>query len=377
MSRPAHTIDNTLVHIYEREERGLVSFYLTYTLNGKRHKERIKDLPRIARTDSHFNDYRARAQAFQWARTEEIRRNALNLSAVSNIPLSDWFCVVSDRVRARQRADVSRHSWAVVIRHTGEIVEAYRHTTVQEVSVAFLRAFTVWLTHTYTNAQGRHLAQTTAAKRLTAFSYVMKQAVRDGIIATNPFDLLERGERLRPADTDRDYLTADELQRLIDTPTPYAATRNVYLFMCYCGLRISDVIRLRWSDIQSAGGRSWLRIRQQKTQNTLSLPLSVSAWHYLPPREDKPPESLVFTSLPCEQVLNRELKKWAKSAGINKRLTLHTARHTFATLLLTKGADVYTVSKLLGHSSVATTQIYAKIVDKKKEQAVDLLDTLD
>ena len=264
----------------------------------------------------------------------------------------------------------------MVIRHTGEIVEEYQRTTVQAVSVAFLRSFSVWLTHEYTNAQGRHLAQTTAAKRLTAFSYVMKQAVREGIIVTNPFDLLERGERLRPADTERDFLTADELRTLIDTPTHYTATRQVYLFMCHVGLRISDVKSLRWSDIHAAAGRSWLRIRQQKTQNTLSLPLSASAWHYLPPRDEKPPESLVFDALPCEQVLNRELKKWATSAGIHKRLTLHTARHTFATLLLTQGADIYTVSKLLGHSSIATTQIYAKIVDKKKEQAVDLLDNL-
>ena len=77
-----------------------------------------------------------------------------------------------------------------------------------------------------------------------------------------------------------------------------------------------------------------------------------------------------------EPAMNRALKAWAKRAGIDKDITLHTARHTYATTLLTKGADLYTVSKLLGHSEVATTQIYAKIVDSKKVEAVNLLNNL-
>ena len=67
------------------------------------------------------------------------------------------------------------------------------------------------------------------------------------------------------------------------------------------------------------------------------------------------------------------LRKWASEAGITKHLTFHTARHTFATMMLTLGADLYTTSKLLGHTDVATTQIYAKIVDKKKDEAVNLV----
>jgi site-specific recombinase XerD len=72
--------------------------------------------------------------------------------------------------------------------------------------------------------------------------------------------------------------------------------------------------------------------------------------------------------------MNRNLKYWAKIAGIDKNLTLHTARHTFCTWLLTKGVDLYTVSQLAGHTNIKTTQIYAKIVDEKKRAAVSLLD---
>lgn len=141
------------------------------------------------------------------------------------------------------------------------------------------------------------------------------------------------------------------------------------------GRRASDVERLRWCDLTESDGRVWLSITVKKTQKPLSLPLSHTACAVLPPRNGKSANEPIF-DLPAEQTMNKRLKDWAKAAGVNKKLSLHTARHTFATLLLTQGADVYTVSKLLGHSSVQTTQIYARIVDKKKEQAVDLLDNL-
>jgi site-specific recombinase XerD len=74
--------------------------------------------------------------------------------------------------------------------------------------------------------------------------------------------------------------------------------------------------------------------------------------------------------------LSDNIRKWAALAGIRgKRISFHTARHTFATLELSLGADLYTVSKLLGHSNITTTQVYAKVVDKQKEEAVSLIDS--
>ena len=77
--------------------------------------------------------------------------------------------------------------------------------------------------------------------------------------------------------------------------------------------------------------------------------------------------------MPCDGYLNKLLKDWVKSSGIKKRITFHTSRHTNATLLLSLGVDLYTVSKLLGHTQIKTTQIYAKIVDKKKDDAVNMI----
>ena len=105
------------------------------------------------------------------------------------------------------------------------------------------------------------------------------------------------------------------------------------------------------------------------------MPLSELALRWLPERENARDTDNVF-NIPSKQFANIVLGKWVDDAGVTKHITFHTARHTFATMELTAGADLYTTSKLLGHSNVTTTQIYAKIVDKKKVDAVNLLNNL-
>ena len=112
----------------------------------------------------------------------------------------------------------------------------------------------------------------------------------------------------------------------------------------------------------------------QKTGKPIYQPLSESAMQWLPERGNASPNDAVFGTLPALASINRMLKIWAEAAGVTKRVSFHTSRHTFATMLLPLGADLYTVCKLLGHSNVKTTQIYAKIVDSKKVEAVNLFD---
>ena len=111
-----------------------------------------------------------------------------------------------------------------------------------------------------------------------------------------------------------------------------------------------------------------------KTNNPVYIPLSSQAVKWLPERKDCASEDLVFGGLPNASNLCVNLKNWADKAGIKKNVTFHTARHSCAVLLLTLGADIYTVSKILGHRSVRATQVYAKIVDKKKDDAIALVD---
>ena len=155
----------------------------------------------------------------------------------------------------------------------------------------------------------------------------------------------------------------------------YRQLKNAFLFSCFTGLRKSDIMQLRWSEIIKDNGRLIIYKRIQKTQRWLSIPLSGKAIEWLPKRNRHANEDGNIFKPMSNSSISDNIRKWALAAGIkHKRVSFHTARHTFATLELSLGADLYTVSKLLGHSSITTTQVYAKVVDKQKEQAVSLID---
>lgn len=171
----------------------------------------------------------------------------------------------------------------------------------------------------------------------------------------------------------RSYLTLEEVRRLAETPCRVDGLKHAFLFACFCGLRYSDIRALTWKSIRDMGdGRLQIEIIQQKTQEAVYLPLSENAVAQLPARGNA--EDAVF-KLPRGHT-GEAVAAWAAAAGIEKHVTFHVARHTCATLLLTFGADLYTVSKLLGHTNVKTTQVYAKIVDEKKRAAVELIPTI-
>ena len=171
---------------------------------------------------------------------------------------------------------------------------------------------------------------------------------------------------------ERDYLTADELKTLAAAKCPNDQVRAAFLFSCFCGLRLSDVEGLTWAEVHQDGDTWQIETRMQKTRQILYLPLSDAARRYMPERGDKGPESRVF-DLPKRVTTQCDIRTWVQRAGITKNISFHCARHTFATLALTQGADLYSISKLLGHTNVNTTQIYATIIDQKKQAAVNLL----
>lgn len=168
-------------------------------------------------------------------------------------------------------------------------------------------------------------------------------------------------------------------RQFIDTKyTPDNDVKPAFLFACFTGLRYSDIYRLTWGELATGpDGNTRIETKMKKTGKDLYMPLSENALQWLPERGNKPDTSRVFCKLP-DQAGNADarLHTLAKHAGIGKKVSFHVARHTFATLTLTYGADLYTVSKLLGHTNVRTTRIYAKIVDANKCKAVNLIPEL-
>lgn len=243
------------------------------------------------------------------------------------------------------------------------------NTRLANIDKEFCQRFIEYLKHE------SGLKPTTQKTYFICLNTILNDAERNGLIAKNPIRKIEAEDKIQAERPHRDFLTIEEVKKLIDTPpVKKLSYKQVFLFSCFCGLRVSDIDGLRWGDIvEGENGRKYARITQKKTSKPLFLPLSVEALRWLPERpEHAGEETKVFPRLNAGN-LDRSYKKWGRSAGVEKPFSIHTARHTFATMLLTCGSDIYTVSKLLGHRKITTTQIYAEVVDAKKAEAVDNL----
>lgn len=197
---------------------------------------------------------------------------------------------------------------------------------------------------------------------IVALRHICQKAVREKYLKENPFAHI-KGKR---ATSKREYLTIPELQKLSSTEPPIHSVRDAFLFSCYTGLRLGDIIRINSHMIDDG----YITFVQSKTGSQERMKLPSQALDIIEGKEG------VLFPLPAHKQMRNALSLWVKKAGIDKHITFHCARHTFATLQLTLGTDIYTVSKLLGHSDVRVTQLYAKLIDQKKDDAMDRISCL-
>jgi integrase len=209
------------------------------------------------------------------------------------------------------------------------------------------------------------ISRNTAATYFSIFKAALKQAFVDGFLT---IDLSAKIKGIQEQETRREFLTIEELNTFAATPCEQDTMKRAALFSALTGLRHCDIQKMQWKEIQIDGDQTRLNFTQQKTKGVEYMPISPQALELC--GEPRKPEQLVFEDLPDLSWISNPLKKWVKAAGITKKITFHCFRNTFATLQLSNGTDIYTVSKMLGHTNVKTTQIYAKVVDEKKEKAV-------
>ena len=210
----------------------------------------------------------------------------------------------------------------------------------------------------------RKLGKNSAAGYFSTFRGLLKIAYRDKMIRENVNDFLER---IETEDIRKEYLTLEEVKRLNNTPCKFPVLKAASLFSCFTGLRISDILKLKWEDIEqlSDGGLA-IRLRSQKTQTEAVLPISDEAISLCGDKNT----GYIFKGM-NRSMIQEPLKEWLKEAGIKKHITFHCFRHTYATLQIAAGTDIYTVSKMLTHKNVSTTQIYADLVDAKKRESAN------
>lgn len=198
------------------------------------------------------------------------------------------------------------------------------------------------------------------------FKVVVAKGKKENMIPPFPLDL----DPVKPTESHKEYLTYEELIKLKDTPCTIPVLKSAAIFSALTGLRHCDILKMVWIEIwHSAAEGDGLTYKQQKTGTVEVMPLTPQVRELM--GERRGPEDLVFQGLKYSTLFTTVLKQWVLGAGIKKKITFHCMRHTFATMQLTFGTDIYTVSKLLGHKSVATTAIYGKIISQVKRDAVN------
>ena len=248
---------------------------------------------------------------------------------------------------------------------------------LSEVDKEFCRGFVSFLRTCKIYKGKKTMSDTTARLLMYRIIEAMNKAVVEGLIPSNPFKSLDSKEKPKIRTARREFLTVEELKILIKTPCRYDIVKKAFLFSCFTGLRYSDMKSLKWSEIHTTadGKARYIEHRQVKTKKTVTIPLSDEALRWMP--EQMEGIDQVFHELKISPgTVEDVLKEWMKDCKVDKHITYHCSRHTAATTLLTLGANLYVVSKLLGHSSIQMTEVYAKIVDQKKVETMNLVNNL-
>ena len=248
---------------------------------------------------------------------------------------------------------------------------------LSEVDKDFCRGFVAFLRTCKIYKGKKTMSDTTARLLMYRIIEAMNKAVVEGLIPSNPFKSLDAKEKPKMKNGRREFLTVEELKILIKTPCRYDIVKKAFLFSCFTGLRYSDMKSIRWSEIHATadGKARYIEHRQVKTKKTVTIPLSEEALRWMPKQQEGIDQ--VFHELKISPgTVEDVLKEWMKECKIDKHITYHCSRHTAATTLLTLGANLYVVSKLLGHSSIQMTEVYAKIVDQKKVETMNLVNNL-
>ena len=347
---------------------GGYSLLLDYQIDGVRTREFLKMylVPEVTKIDEIQNQETLKAaNLMKTRRIVEIQSGKAGIKKKNgkNMLLSKYLEQQYDRYM-----EAGKTKYAPNIDKLKNWINKYNsHITLKTIDRDYLIGFVKYM-------KDGGLAPGTIHMYYSNLNTMLNNAYRDDLIDENPFRKVALQDRPKKPESTREYLTFDEVQKLINTKCGNDQVKRAFLFACFTGLRLIDVENLQWSKIKRSGAGYQVEERQQKTGKIVYVPLSSNARRWLPKARTK--KGQVFPGLPTRATLNEVIDNWVKRAKINKHITFHCSRHTYGTLLITYGADIYTVSSLMGHKDISTTQIYAKIIDKKKTDAVDMIPSL-
>lgn len=317
-----------------------------------------------------FNNPKDKLETAHNRETMELARNVAALRQldvqnnrfgfISKRMMNGSFLAFFEEIRDKKKNSSNYFNWQMSIEYFKDFAKG--DVKFPEINETFSEEFSDYLlSHPGIGRNKRKIGVNTAVAYFSKYRHTLKLAFKKGLLPINLYELVPP---ITEMETHREFLFLDELQRLADTPFEEDMFKRACLFSALTGLRYSDVSTLEWSEIRGSSGNYILQFTMEKTGRADYLPVSDQAVKLLGERG----EGLVFNGL-TYSLVTRLLPKFMKAAGIQRHITFHCFRHTFATLQLYFGTDIVTVSKLLGHKRLETTMIYVKIVDKLKRDA--------
>ncbi len=344
---------------------GQISLYLDCYREGKRQYEFLKlyliDKPKNPIDRESNKTTIELAQRIKAKRVEELNSNEFNLISRTKTK-TDLLVYYQGYISKYTKKDV-RVLTSSLNEFKKFIKEELNQTSIQS------RELTESLVIQFKNYLEFKFKGDTPQTYFNRFKKVIKQAVRDKLFLINPISSIEELRFKTDTGLRKDILSFEEIQKLANTHCPNSEVKRAFLFSCNTGLRHCDLVGLKWAKVTKTD----VNVLQSKTNKAVSIRLNNNALMLLGERGK--PEENVFT-LPSFTGSIKSIRKWVITAEITKRVTWHSARHSFATNLLISKNNVKTVSDLLGHSSMKHTEKYIRAVKAMEEEAVNSLPNL-
>lgn len=363
-----------LVYLRSRPRKdGTLALFLRATVNGVRKDEylRLYLVPERTKGDREKNrETLALAESIKAQRIVEIQQMKFGIDTpvLKDVLFYDYLQGIIDR-----KDGTTKVSWqncrAHLLRYDSNL-----KLRITDITPRWVQGFRDYLDEKAMQwaiddrkreVEPKPIAEGTKALMFQKLCSVFNFAVKEGVLLRNPSLNVER---FKETESDREFLTVDEMRHLATIPAPSEMLGRAFFFSCLTGLRWSDVEKLTWHEVQKVGEVTRIVFKQKKTRSQEYLDINDQAVVLMGDRGED--NARVFAGLGAIQQARVGIAAWVKSAGINKHITFHCARHSFAIMMLDAGVDLYTLSKLMGHKSIESTQIYAKILDKHKQAAI-------
>lgn len=344
---------------------GNQSLYLDIWHDGKRTYEFLKLYVVAAKAPAHRNankenlllaeSIRAKKQIFL-----KNKQYGFQMEYQMEMNFIDYFKKLTDeKLIANQNYGNWDSTYKHIVNYAGVVV------LFKDVDLDFVKGFKEHMQYKAKSKSNNLLFRNTQHSYYNKFRCALRKAHRDGLIPHNPATAIEG---VSSETTYREYLAINEVRKLVQTDCKYEVLKKAFLFCCLTGLRCSDANKMVWKDVHEEEHCYRVKFRQQKTGGMEYLDINDQAYALM--GEQGLMDERVFVGLRYSAYHNLELKRWVMNAGIQKDITFHCSRHNFAVMQLEMGTEIYTVSKLLGHTHLKTTEVYAKIVDSKKREAM-------